>query len=218
MGGLTPLTSIDFPGRLSAVVFCQGCPWRCSYCQNPALLEASAPGALRWTDVHEFLQRRRGLLDAVVFSGGEPTLQPELDDAIQAARALGFETGLHTGGMYPDRLAALLPHLDWVGLDIKAPWARMDEVAGARHSGPRVRASLRHLLASGVAHECRTTWHPGLFSVEELATLADELLTLGVRRWALQECRTAGGPSAALAPGHTQTFTSRFEQFTLRRA
>lgn len=218
IGGFTPLTSIDFPGRLAAVLFCQGCPWRCGYCHNPGLLDAAAPGTLCWADVRSFLQRRRGLLDAVVFSGGEPTLQGALPDAIADARALGFETALHTGGMYPDRLPALLPQLDWVGLDIKGPWARIDAITQSRNSAPRVMASLRHLLASGVAYECRTTWHPGLFSVDELRIVADQLATLGVKRWAVQECRTPGHVAHALAPEHEAAFASRFEQFTLRRA
>jgi pyruvate formate lyase activating enzyme len=218
IGGLTPLTSIDFPGRLAAVVFCQGCPWRCGYCHNPALLDANTPAALSWAELRAFLRRRRGLLDGVVFSGGEPTLQTALPEALQEVRALGFETALHTGGMYPDRLAALLPHLDWVGLDIKGPWRHIDAITGSRHSGPRVQASLRHLLASGVSHECRTTWHPGLFDVDELRALADDLATLGVRHWALQECRMPGAAAHALAPEHAQALASRFEKFTLRRA
>jgi len=218
IGGLTPLTSIDFPGRLAAVLFCQGCPWRCGYCHNPDLLDATVTGALPWTQVRAFLERRRGLLDGVVFSGGEPTLQTALSDALGEVRALGFETALHTGGMYPDRLAALLPQLDWVGLDIKGPWRSIDAITRSRDSAPRVQASLQHLLASGVAHECRTTWHPGLFSIDELHRLADELATLGVRRWALQECRTPGGTLPALGPEHARALSARFEQFALRRA
>jgi pyruvate formate lyase activating enzyme len=218
IGGLTPLTSIDFPGRLAAVVFCQGCPWRCGYCHNPDLLDAARPDAVPWAQVLAFLRGRVGLLDGVVFSGGEPTLQAALPDALAEVRALGFETALHTGGMYPERLAALLPQLDWVGLDIKGPWRRIDAITRSRHSAPRVQASLRHVLASGVAHECRTTWHPGLFSVDELRALADELAALGVRHWALQECRTPGGAPHALAPDHAQAFSARFERFTLRRA
>ncbi|HMA09342.1 MAG TPA: anaerobic ribonucleoside-triphosphate reductase activating protein [Ramlibacter sp.] len=218
IGGLTPLTSIDFPGRLAAVLFCQGCPWRCGYCHNPGLLDATVPGAVPWTEVRDFLQRRRGLLDGVVFSGGEPTLQAALPDALAEVRALGFETALHTAGMYPGRLAALLPLLDWVGLDIKGPWRRIDAITGSRQSALRVQASLQHLLASGVAYECRTTWHPGLFDIDELHTLADELATLGVRHWALQECRTPGGAPHAVAADHAQALSARFERFTLRRA
>jgi pyruvate formate lyase activating enzyme len=218
LGGFTPLTSIDFPGRLAAVLFCQGCPWRCGYCHNPGLLDASLPGSVPWTQALDFLQRRRGLLDGVVFSGGEPTLQAALSDALAAVRALGFETALHTGGMYPERLASLLPQLDWVGLDIKGPWSRMDAITRSRHGAARVQASLTHLLASGVAHECRTTWDPGMFGMDELLALAGELADRGVKRWAVQECRIPGGAHHALAPGDVQALSAPFKHFTLRRA
>ena len=218
IGGLTRLTSIDFPGRLAAVLFCQGCPWRCGYCHNRELLDATAPGALPWALVRAFLQQRQGLLDGVVFSGGEPTLQAALPAALGEVRALGFETALHTGGMYPERLAALLPQLDWVGLDIKGPLHCHDAITNAPGSAMRVRRSLGHLLAGGVAYECRTTWHPGLFSVDELQALANELARLGVSNWALQECRTPRSPAWALTPAQTQALSSRFARFTLRRA
>lgn len=218
VGGLTALTSIDFPGRLAAVVFCQGCPWRCGYCHNPGLLDATQPGELPWARVRAFLAQRRGLLDGVVFSGGEPTLQAGLDRAVCEVRELGFEAALHTGGMYPARFAALLPRLDWVGLDIKGPWARIDSITRASGGARRVRASLQHLLASGVAYECRTTWHPGLFGIDELRALADALAAMGVRRWALQECRVPGAAQHALAPVDAHTWSAQFEQFTLRRA
>lgn len=199
IGGLTPLTTIDFPGKLAAVVFCQGCPWRCGYCHNPGLLDAAQPGALGWGDVLALLRQRRGLLDGVVFSGGEPLAQAGLPDALAQVRALGFATALHTGGMYPERLAAALPLLDWVGLDVKAPWARMAAVTGAPGSSERVRASLALLLASGVAHECRTTWHPGLFPQEELQALGTELRHLGLRDWVLQPCADPLLPGSAPA-------------------
>lgn len=217
LGGLTPLTSIDFPGRLAAVLFCQGCPWRCGYCHNPELLDANAAPGLSWTQASDFLMRRRGLLDGVVFSGGEPTLQAALPAAVAQVSALGFETALHTGGMYPQRLAHLLPQLDWVGLDIKGPVMRHDAITGAPGSGAKVRESLRHLLASGVAYECRTTWHPGLFGVDELLALADELAALGVRHWAVQECRDRTAPAWALTPTQRGALAARFPHFTLRR-
>src|SRR6266568_2207489 len=187
VGGLTPLTTIDFPGRLAAVVCLQGCPWRCSYCQNPDLIAADAPGAMSWEHVRAFLERRRGLLDGVVFSGGEPTLQALLGDAVREVRELGFEVGLHSAGMYPDRLAGLLPSLDWIGLDIKAPWQEYDTVTGVPNSGVKARASLAHVLRSGIDYECRTTWHEGLFALDRLLALERELAGLGVTRWRLQD-------------------------------
>jgi pyruvate formate lyase activating enzyme len=192
VGGLTPLTTIDFPGRLAVVVFCQGCPWRCSYCHNPQLIPADVPPALHWDEVLTFLQRRRGLLDGVVFSGGEPTLQAALPAALRAVRELGFQTALHTAGMYPRRLAAVLPLLDWVGLDIKAPAAHYDSITATPRSAGRVARSLELLLASGVEHECRTTWHAGLFGRDELDRLGVELKQRGVRRWHIQPCRLDG--------------------------
>jgi pyruvate formate lyase activating enzyme len=220
IGGLTPLTSIDFPGRLAAVLYCQGCPWRCGYCHNPELLAAGAPTTLSWAQVLAFLLRRRGLLDGVVFSGGEPTLQAALPATLAQVRALGFETALHTGGMYPQRLAALLPLLDWIGLDIKGPMLQHDAITGVPGSGLRARESLRQLLASGIAYECRTTWHPGLFSADALLGLADELAALGVTHWALQQCRPNVGVDAewSLTSEQMQTLEQRFAHFTLRRA
>lgn len=216
VGGLTPLTTIDFPGRLAAVVFCQGCAWRCSYCQNPALLEAGAPAALRWDDVLAFLGRRQGLLDAVVFSGGEPTLQAQLPVAIEQVHALGFEVGLHTAGIHPARLARLLPRLAWVGLDIKAPFHAYDAVTGTTGGAAKARRSLGLLLAAGVPFECRTTWHPGLFPASGLEELADELAGRGVAHWSVQGCRIGGRPAVGAQPPEVRHLVARFREFRWR--
>jgi len=221
LGGLTPFTSIDFPGRLAAVLFCQGCPWRCGYCHNPELLDATMPGAVSWPRVIDFLRQRRGLLDGVVFSGGEPLLQAALPAALDAVRELGLETALHTGGMYPQRLAAHLHKLDWVGLDIKGPWDRIDSITRSRNAAPRVKESLAHLLASGVPHECRTTWHPGLFDEDELLALARDLAGRGVRHWVLQACRDPATPGseaavARLSQAGLASLGAIFERFETR--
>lgn len=218
LGGITPLTTIDFPGRLAAVFYCQGCLWRCGYCHNPELLDATAPPQLPWARALAFLESRRGLLDGVVFSGGEPTLQAGLSAALDAVRGLGLQTALHTGGMYPERLAALLPRLDWVGLDIKALPERYEAITAVAGSGARAWAGLDALLAQGGEYECRTTWHAGLFGLDELLALAQALAARGVRRWALQECRAPGAPAWALTPAHQQQLAALFPAFALRRA
>ena len=217
IGGITPLTTIDFPGRLAAVLYGQGCPWRCGYCHNPELLDATTPATVPWPEVLAFLQSRQGLLDGVVFSGGEPTLQAALPAALAQVRALGFQTALHTGGMYPERLQALLSLLDWVGLDIKGPLHAYDAITRTPGSGAKAFASLRHLLASGVAYECRTTWHAGLFSVDDLFALADTLVDAGVAHWALQECRAPGAATWALTAGQVERLGARFAGFAVRR-
>jgi pyruvate formate lyase activating enzyme len=112
---------------------------------------------------------------------------------------MGFATALHTGGMYPERLAAALPLLDWVGLDVKAPWAQIPALTGVPGSGAKVRASLALLLQSGVAHEVRSTWHPGLYPLAELQALGQALATLGLRDWVLQPCDDPRAPGSAAA-------------------
>lgn len=198
VGGLTPLSTTDWPGMLAAVVFCQGCPWRCRYCHNPHLIPPRSDSEIPWDDVLAFLRRRQGLLDGVVFSGGEPTLQPELADAMRDVRALGFKVGLHTGGAYPRRLAEVLPLVDWVGLDAKAPFADYARITGVAGSGDPALASLDAVLASGVEHEIRTTVHPALLADAEVVDLAHALSARGVKRHVIQAFRSQGCVDAAL--------------------
>lgn len=202
MGGLTPLSTADWPGRLAAVVFCQGCAWSCPYCHNAALRPSVAdggPGERPWSEVLAWLETRQGLLEAVVFSGGEPLLQPGLADAMSAVRGLGFDVGLHTSGMDPQALARVLPLTHWVGLDLKAPRAAYGRITGAPRSADFAWASLDLVRASGVSFELRTTWHPALLSEAELIALAGELSALDGVTWALQPFQPQGCEDAGLA-------------------
>lgn len=207
------------------MVFVQGCPWRCAYCHNPRLQPRHGAGGPAWATLRPWIAKRRGLIDAVVFSGGEPTLDPALPAAMAEVRAAGLKVGLHTAGLAPARLAPLLALSDWVGLDIKAPLA--DEAAHRRVTGvPRsaapVRRSLTALRASGVAHECRTTAHPDLHDDAALRAIAATLADAGVQDYALQLCRPpAGSALAAVTAGWPSAATlaqigAQFPRFTLR--
>lgn len=198
VGGVTPFTAIDYPGKLAAVVFVQGCPWQCGYCHNPHLQVRLQKSPLHWSKVLSLLQKRVGLIDAVVFSGGEPTLDTAITLAIRDVRKLGFEVGLHTGGSYPQRLIELLPEVDWVALDIKAPFDRYEKITGVTDSGLAVQASAEAVLASGIKHEFRTTVHPSLLSEEEIAGMARTLADMGVQNYALQGFRAQGCRSKEL--------------------
>ena len=190
LGGMVPLTSIDFPGHLAAVLFCQGCPWHCSYCHNPHLLRTDAPSTLEWAEVMRFLRERVGFLDGVVFSGGEPLLQPRLPEAMQVVKALGFKIALHTAGIMPARLAKVLPYVDWVGLDIKAPFHAYKKVTGLAGSGFKAEESLDLLLnAHHVDYEIRTTVDVALVRKSELEILAETLAKRGVKHFVLQACQ-----------------------------
>lgn len=202
VGGLTPLSSTDWPGRLAATVFCQGCAWSCPYCHNAALRPFGA-GERPWAEVLAWLTTRQGLLEAVVFSGGEPLLQPGLAQALGEARGLGFKTGLHTSGMDPQALARVLPLCDWVGLDLKAPRAAYQRITGVAGSADAAWESLGLARASGVAFELRSTWHPALLCEAELLELARELAALpggdGPLVWALQAFQAEGCAHGELA-------------------
>lgn len=198
VGGLTPLSAADWPGMLAAVVFCQGCPWRCRYCHNPGLIPARGDGEIPWTEVLAFLRRRRGLLDGVVFSGGEPTAQAGLADAMRAVRELGFRVGLHTGGAYLRRLVEVLPLVDWIGFDAKAPFADYARITGVADSGEAAEASLDVVLASDVAREIRTTVHPALLADADVGALARALSARGVKTHVVQPFRSQGCADAEL--------------------
>lgn len=224
VGGIVPFTATDFPGRFAAAVFIQGCPWRCGYCHNPHL-QPRRRGQYVWGDVMELLERRAGLLDGVVFSGGEPTIDPALPEAIAAVRAMGMAVGLHTACIYPRRLEAVLPMLDWVGFDIKAPFTNYRSITGVNGSGDPARACMEAIIASGVEHECRTTLHPALLPEHEVEALTETLAQAGVRNYALQLFRTQGCSNADLAPtvqylsdAALKRIAARFDTFTLRHS
>lgn len=200
IGGVTALSSLDYPEALSAVVFCRGCPWRCPYCHNAALREL-APGeeGQEFDRFMDWLEGRRGLLDAVVFSGGEPTLQPGLASAMTRVREMGFRVGLHTAGIFPKTLAGVLSLCDWVGLDIKAPHGSYPRASGVIGGDRAAFASLDVLKASSVPFEIRTTWHPDVLDEAALTLLAQELATAGVVTWALQAFRPQGCADPQLA-------------------
>jgi pyruvate formate lyase activating enzyme len=220
VGGFVRLSTCDWPGQLAATVFCQGCAWDCPYCHNPGLRQAQADAPISWSSILDFLGGRRGLLDAVVFSGGEPTLQPAILDALEDVRKLGFRVGLHTAGMVPNRFAQLLPSLDWVGFDVKAPFYAYSCITGVERSGTDALASLRLLLESGIPYEVRTTAHPSLLTMENMLELRDQLVSLGVTHYAIQRFRSQGVRPELLPPAPEfflpDTFGGRFFHFDMR--
>lgn len=202
IAGLTPLSTCDWPGKLVATVFLQGCPLACGYCHNPSLLDPRTPGVISWASVLELLAKRHGLLDGLVFSGGEPTRQAGLPEAMRQVRDAGFAVGLHTSGSYLRRFAQVLPLVDWVGLDIKAPEHMYGAVTGVQTAGATAFACLDLALASGVALQVRTTVDPTTMTLGDVADLIVTLRERGVTEHVLQQVRTEGARpeyAAALA-------------------
>lgn len=157
VGGFTPFTTIDYPGMLSAVVFCQGCPMACRYCFNSDLIKRRNTGLISWEKILNFLDSRKGFLDAVVFSGGEPTQQTMLKSAIKQVKDIGFKVGLHTSGAYPKRLRRIIDIVDWIGLDIKAVPDKYEDATGMKGSGKLVLESAKIIIESSTDYQFRTT-------------------------------------------------------------
>jgi pyruvate formate lyase activating enzyme len=191
IAGLAPLSTVDWPGRLVATVFCQGCPWDCLYCHNPDMIDPRRPGQVAWAQVRSLLERRRGLLDGVVFSGGEATRQ-DLPPAIAEVRSLGFAVGLHTMGALPSRLAAVLPLVDWVGFDVKALPGEVESMARRPGTPAAMLASIELLRQSGVDYQVRTTWGPGVMTRAQAEAVQDWVRAQGLRGPVLQEARLEG--------------------------
>ena len=191
IAGVTPLTTVDYPDCLAMVVFTQGCPWRCPYCHNAAL-QPVEKGNNRWREICAMLDDRQGFLDAVVFSGGEPTLHAELATALDDVRAKGYKVGLHTAGMFPARLRRLVQKLDWVGLDVKAPFdERSTVLTGDPYSAEKVIESLGILREHGIEHQIRTTVGPGALQEADFADLCEQLNALGFAEPVRQSVRQA---------------------------
>ncbi|HPN66827.1 MAG TPA: anaerobic ribonucleoside-triphosphate reductase activating protein [Candidatus Omnitrophota bacterium] len=170
IGGFVKSSLIDYPGKVAAVIFTQGCNFRCPYCHNPDLVYPERFGKpMDFAEILDFLRKRRALLDGVVFCGGEPTFQEDLPEAILRIRALGYAVKLDTNGSSPDMLAEILPYLDYVAMDIKAPFGPdYPRVCGIEADDYEIRRSILLIRASGADYEFRTTCHPLLMPAEKV--------------------------------------------------
>ena len=191
IAGLVPFSTVDWPGKIVASVSCQGCPWRCVYCQNCEILDFLVPGAVPFAELEELLGRRQGLLDGVVFSGGEALAQAAIIPAARWVKSQGFQVGLHAAGAYPTRLQEMLAAglLDWVGLDIKALPADYRQVTGVA-GAHKAFTCLDVVLSRGIDYEVRLTVYPG--HPGKVVDLARDLAARGVKNFALQQARELG--------------------------
>lgn len=217
IGGVTPLTTIDYPDHLSYVVYCQGCAWQCRYCHNPELIDCKTKTEYQWQDTLKLLKKRQGLLEAVVFSGGEPLLQAGIVGAIEEVKALGFKVGLHTGGCAPKRFKQLLPMIDWVGFDVKGLPVLADEFIQVKGASSSNWESLELLLqAENVDYECRTTVHWDLIKPQQLTSLAKKLSALKVKSYKVQVARNTTFLDPTLAPNITDKTSAEMLQQELK--
>ncbi|MBQ9663715.1 MAG: anaerobic ribonucleoside-triphosphate reductase activating protein [Oscillospiraceae bacterium] len=195
LAGIQKLSLLDYPGVVACTLFTAGCNFRCPWCHNAGLvLPEQFTG--EWPDPEEtlrFLEKRRGVLDGVCITGGEPLLHPEVPDFIRRIKDLGYRVKLDTNGSFPERLRGLAEEklVDYVAMDIKNAPAHYGETAGV--PGFRTEAveeSKNYLLAEPVDYEFRTTVVRGLHTEERLLEAADWIR--GAKAWYLQQFRDSG--------------------------
>jgi pyruvate formate lyase activating enzyme len=175
ISGLQKVSLIDYPGRISAVLFTRGCNFRCSYCHNPELVDPDRYGeTLSEAEILAFLDRRRGKLDAVTLSGGEPTLQPDLLSFASQIRKFGYLIKVDTNGSRPDVLEKLIAAglVDYLAMDIKGPLEKYQDIAKCDISPETIRQSIGIILSSGVEYEFRTTVVKSLFKTGDISRIA----------------------------------------------
>jgi pyruvate formate lyase activating enzyme len=158
--GLQKMTLLDYPGRVACTVFLGGCNFRCPFCHNSELLDGSAEPVMDVQELLAFLEKRKGLLDGVCITGGEPTLQKDLPELLSAIKALGYAVKLDTNGYRPEILKDLVGQglVDYVAMDVKNSPQRYAETAGLPGLDiARIEESLAFLLSGAVDYELRTT-------------------------------------------------------------
>ena len=195
IGGLERLSLLDYPGKLAAIVFTAGCNFRCRYCYNPMFVlpqrvadSAQSEGrpAVTVDDLLAFLRQRRSKLEAVVVTGGEPTLQPDLPEYLARVKALGYLIKLDTNGTNPEMLERLLAErlVDYWAMDVKAPWAKYKRVTQVAWPWQKLAESVKIIKDSSRPYEFRTTVVPRLLSGDDILAIAEQLKP--VKRWYLQ--------------------------------
>lgn len=171
IGDIQRFSLIDYPGNICAIIFTQGCNFRCPYCHNPELVEPSLYGKpVAERDVLAFLERRRGKLDAINITGGEPLLQRGLIPFIKKVRSLGYLVKVDTNGSLPEVLKRLIDKrlLDYIAMDIKAPLEKYGKVINVSIDPEDIAKSVRMIVSSGIDYEFRTTLADTLLTKKDL--------------------------------------------------
>ncbi len=187
------LTLIDYPGKLATTVFTVGCNFRCPFCHNPELVISS-----RFTvhgddriekDFFNFLKKRKGMLEGVCITGGEPTIQPDITDFIDKIKKLGYLVKLDSNGARPDILKKIIDkkNVDFISMDIKSSQENYDKLAGVKVDLERINLSINLIKSSRIDYEFRTTTVPGMHTEKDFEKIAEWMK--GAKKYCLQEYR-----------------------------
>jgi len=201
IGGFEKLTLLDYPDHLAAIIFTQGCNFRCHFCYNPMLVlpqtgedvknkKEKGFSPLSTEDLFLFLKERFGRLEGVVITGGEPTMHPDLPSFIKQIKDMGYLVKLDTNGTNPEMVIELIKAklIDYIAMDLKAPLEKYEETVSAKVDCDNIKKSVKIVIESGLPYEFRTTVVPGLLLKEDFAKMG--VLIKGASKWYLQHFKS----------------------------
>lgn len=186
IGGFQKTSLIDYPKKIAAVVFTQGCNFRCGYCHNPELIEPNNESLINENEIIGFLKTRIGKLDAVVITGGEPCLQSGLIDFVLKIKELGYLVKLDTNGSYPEKISELLDKkiVDHIAMDVKAPIQKYESVSSFQNTD-KILESINLIMNSDIDYEFRTTILKSQLSFDDLKEVS--FMIKGAKKYYLQQ-------------------------------
>ncbi len=190
--GLQKLTLLDYPGKMACLLFTMGCNFRCPFCHNGSLVRAEDSAEITEEEVLSFLTKRKGLLDGVCITGGEPLLHGELAEFIKKVKKLGYSVKLDTNGSFPEKLKALVSEglIDYVAMDIKNSFGCYEETTGVNVNLNKIKESIDFLMQGTVDYEFRTTLVKELHTKESMEEIGK--IIKGAKRYFLQNFVDSG--------------------------
>lgn len=177
ISGFQKLTLLDYPNKLASIVFTQGCNFKCAYCQNSDLLSIKTEGLIEEKEIFDYLKKRKKVLDGVVITGGEPTIQPNLTLFIQRVKDLGLKVKLDTNGSNPEIIKKLLKEdlVDYIAMDIKTDFDKYGDIIKINWNMDNIKKSIKLIKESTIEHEFRTTINKNDHTIEDLRRICEYL-------------------------------------------
>lgn len=175
-----PLSLCDYPGKIASAIFTQGCNFRCSWCHNQHLLPAESTTETvdpAWVLSEIGKRRRKDQIEAIVVSGGEPTIHAGLLGFLAACKEFGLAVKLDTNGSNPSVVRECVQKrlVDFIAMDIKAPWEKYDRLTGVESDTAALRESVHLIAASGIDHQFRTTRVDAMLTADDCAAISEQI-------------------------------------------
>jgi pyruvate formate lyase activating enzyme len=188
--GLEKFSLVEWPGKITAIIFTGGCNFRCPFCHNPEIVtELEKTPEYPWEEIEKFLDQKVGWVDAIMITGGEPTIQPDLPAILKLIKEKGFLTGIATNGSNPEMLKNIIEKklVDRVCMDVKSSLEKYPEACGSKANVEKIKESIELIKNSPIEYEFKLTLVPGLVNKEDISKIGE--LVKGAKKITLQQFR-----------------------------